>query len=222
MEVLKGVSTVLSTGVLAIIVGYLLGSIPFAYIVARLVKGVDIRRVGGGNVGAFNAMREIGTVPGLGVLVLDMGKGLLAVAVARWLGVPQFFVFMVGFAAVAGHRWPIFLNFRGGKGAATTLGVLSALSPREFAISLAVIVIVMVSTRNSGFGIGVGLALMPLLAWAFKEEATLIIYSLALPLFCGLTNIVMLKRELGSLRNKKYLVVNKDFTPWRKRETDND
>ena len=119
--------------IIAVVIGYLLGSIPFAYIAGRLKKGVDVRQVGGGNVGALNVMREVGVAAGFAVLAADVAKGLVAVFVARWLGLPLIWVLVVGFAAVAGHNWPVFLRFRGGKGGATIMGVLLALIPREFA-----------------------------------------------------------------------------------------
>jgi acyl-phosphate glycerol 3-phosphate acyltransferase len=78
--------------ILAIVIGYLLGSIPSAYIAGRLVKGVDIRQMGGGNVGAVDVMREIGTVAGFAVLLADMAKGLVAVVIAQWLGLPLLWV----------------------------------------------------------------------------------------------------------------------------------
>ena len=94
----------MGTEVLAIIIGYLLGSIPFAYIAGRLVKGVDIRQVGGRNVGALNTMREIGTAAGIAVLIADIAKGLIAVLIAQWLGLSLIFLFIVGLAAVVGHN----------------------------------------------------------------------------------------------------------------------
>ena len=84
-------------------------------------------------MGALNTMREIGVTVGFAVLAADIAKGLVAILIAQWLGLSLIWVFVVGFAAVAGHNWPIFVGFRGGKGAATTMGVLLALSPREFA-----------------------------------------------------------------------------------------
>ena len=206
--------------VLAIVIGYFLGSIPFAYVVARIVKGIDIRQVGGGNVGAANVMRQVGIVAGLTVLLLDMAKGLLAVVIARWLGVPLIFVFIAGFAVVAGHMWPVFLGFKGGGGAAATLGGLSALVPREFAISFTIMVVVVLLTRNFGFAIGVGLAPLPLIIWGFGGESSLIIYSVALPLFCTLKNIrsvVTFTRGLVTLRNKKDLIIDKQFIPWQRK-----
>jgi glycerol-3-phosphate acyltransferase PlsY len=207
----------LAIGIIAVIIGYLLGSIPFAYIAARLIKGVDIRRVGGGNVGALNIMREIGTVAGWAVLLADMGKGVLAVLIAQWLGVSMVFVFVAGLAAVAGHSWPVFLGFKGGRGAATALGVLLALAPVEFAISFAIIVIVVLVTSNFRLAIGVGLVFLPLIIWWFGGETSLIIYSLALPLLLGLRNILTFKRELVTLGEKKDLIIDRKFTPWQKR-----
>jgi len=209
---------VLATGILAVVIGYLLGSIPFAYIAARLIKGVDIRRVGGGNVGALNTMREIGTFAGLAVLLADMGKGALAVLIAQWLGVSLIFVFIVGLAAVVGHSWPVFLKFKGGMGGATAMGVLLALTPVEFAISFAIMVIVVLVTSNFRLGMGVGLAFLPLIIWWFGNDSSLIIYSLALPLFLGLRNIPALKRQWASVGDRKGLIIDKRFTPWQKRK----
>ena len=207
----------LATGILAVIIGYLLGSIPSAYIAGRLLKGVDIRRVGGGNVGALNTMREIGTVAGLAVLLADMGKGVLTVLIAQWLGVSMVFVFVAGLTAVVGHSWPVFLKFKGGMGGATAMGALLALAPVEFAISFATMVIVVLVTSNFRLGMGVGLAFLPLILWWFGNEGSLIIYSLALPLFLSLRTIPAFKRELASAGGKKGLIVDRRFTPWQKR-----
>lgn len=210
----------LAMGILAIIIGYFLGSVPFAYVVARLVKSVDIRQVGGGNMGAANVMREVGIVAGLTVLLLDMAKGLLAVVIARWLDVSMIFVFMAGFAVVAGHIWPVFLGFKGGGGAAATLGVLSVLAPREFAISFTIILLIVLLTRNFGFAIGVGLIPLPLLIWGFGGESSLIIYAVALPLLCFFRNtrsVVTFARNLAAARSKRDLIVDRQFMPWRRK-----
>ncbi len=211
---------------LAVIIGYLLGSIPFAYIAGRLIKGVDIRQAGSGNVGAVNTMREIGTAAGFAVLIADIAKGTMAVLIAQWLGLSlilvfldtRMLVFIVGFAAVVGHNWPVSLKFKGGKGAATTLGVLLALAPVELAISFAIMVIVVLVTSNMRLGIGIGLALLPLIIWGFGGTGSLIAYSLALPLFLGFRNIRAFKRELASVSDKKDLIIDKQFTPWQRRK----
>ena len=207
----------LVTGIIAVVIGYLLGSIPFAYIAGRLIKGVDIRQVGGRNMGTLNVMREIGTVAGLAVLLADMGKGALAVLIAWWLDVSLVFVFIVGLVAVVGHSYPVFLGFRGGRGAATAIGVLLVLTPVASAICFATGVIVILFTSNFRLGMGVGLALLPLIIWLFGGETSLIIYPLALSLFLGLRNMLTFKRELATMRNKRDLIIDRKFTPWQKR-----
>jgi len=94
---------------------YLLGSIPSAYILVYMVRGVDIRQVGTRNVGAMNAFDQVGPWGGLLVLLADGGKGVLAALLPGWVGAPDWVVFLTATLAVAGHNWPVFLNFRGGK-----------------------------------------------------------------------------------------------------------
>jgi glycerol-3-phosphate acyltransferase PlsY len=203
--------------VLAIVIGYLLGSVPCAYIAARLAKGVDIRRVGGGNVGALNVMREIGTVAGLAVFLADVAKGLLAVLVAQWLGAPVLWVFAAGLAAVVGHSWPVWLKFRGGQGLATAMGVLLALVPIEFLISFAIIVIVMFITSNARFASAVGLVLLPVIIWLFGGELSLIIFSIVLLLFCVLKALTRLRSDLASTEGRKSFIIDRQYKPWQKK-----
>ena len=203
--------------VLAIVIAYLLGSIPFAYIMGRLIKGVDIRKVGGGNMGAVNTMREIGPIPGFAVLLADMAKGSLAILVAQWLDLSLTWVFVVGFVVVAGHNWPVWLKFRGGQGLATTLGVLLALAPVEFAISFAIIVIVVLLTSNMRLGAGVGIAFLPLIIWLMGGEVSLIVYSVALPIFCGLKGFTRLRSDMVRIGSKKGLIVDREYKPWQKK-----
>ena len=118
------------TGFIAIIIGYLLGSIPSAYIAARLATGKDIRQLGGGNVGGLNVFREVGPWSALAVGIVDIGKGTAAVAIAHWLlAVPPLFVLLAGLAAVVGHNWIVFLKFSGGKGMGPAIGALATVLP---------------------------------------------------------------------------------------------
>jgi len=197
----------------AVIIGYLLGSIPFAYITARLKKGIDIKQVGSGNVGALAVYREVGPAFGLAVLAADVVKGVLAVFIARWLGLDLIWICVAGFAAVAGHNWPCFLRFRGGKGAATIMGVLLALMPVQFAIGFGISVIVVVITSNVRLGM-IGLAFVPLIAWLFGREPTLVFYSLALFLFLAIYTLVGLKGELARAGEKKNVVFDKEYHFW--------
>jgi len=115
---------------LSAVLAYLIGSIPVAYIFGRVLKGIDIREHGSGNMGATNAFRVLGKGPGWVVLVLDIIKGIIPVTIlanAFGLGDPLSLV-IISVAAVAGHNWTVFLGFKGGKGMATSLGVLLGLA----------------------------------------------------------------------------------------------
>jgi Predicted membrane protein len=117
--------------VLSLIAAYLIGSIPTAFIFAKFLKGLDIRKAGSGNVGATNAFRVLGKLPGILVLVIDIIKGLICTTlIADFLPVAWINIWRIvlGVVVVVGHNWTIFLNFKGGKGMATSLGVLIGLA----------------------------------------------------------------------------------------------
>jgi len=208
----------MAESVAAVISGYLLGSVPFAYIAGRLLKKVDIRRVGGGNVGAANVMREVGTAAGIAVLVADIGKGTLAVLVAQWLDVSQIIVFVTGLAVVVGHNWPVFLEFDGGRGGATTIGVFFALAPVPSAISLGIMLLLAFVTSNLRLAMGIGIAFLPLIIWGFGGEVNLIIYSVALPLFTGLRALPAIIRSLKNPEERKHFIFDKEHKPWQRKK----
>jgi acyl phosphate:glycerol-3-phosphate acyltransferase len=140
-------------------VGYLCGALPWGLWLGRWLRGVDVRTLGSGNLGATNVYRTLG--PGIGwtTLALDMLKGALPVWIVPGLPFASAFpggreacALAVGFAAVAGHVWTLFAGFRGGKGVATTAGVLLALSPRAFLVFGAVFVITVAVTRYISLG----------------------------------------------------------------------
>ena len=119
----------------ALLISYLLGSIPTAYIFGRVLKGIDIRKIGSGNIGATNAMRALGKGPGITVLLLDILKGFVVVVFLGdyFSGKPIFWQvqnlrIIMGLCCICGHNWTIFLRFKGGKGIATTFGVLLGLA----------------------------------------------------------------------------------------------
>lgn len=203
---------------IAIVIGYLLGSIPFAYIAGHLKKGVDIRKVGAGNMGALNVMHNVGTAVGYAVWIADMTKGLLAVFIAQWLGLLLEWVLVAGFAAVIGHNWSVFLAFKGGRGGATAMGVLLALVPGEFGISFAITAVVVIITSNAVLGMVVGLAFLPLLIWQLNGSGMLVVYTLVLPAFLGIRySLAVLKRVKGGADIKKGLIFNKEYHFWQVR-----
>ena len=118
------------TFILALIIGYLLGSIPLAYLLVKWTKGVDLRKCGSGNVGFTNVAATASKWLSVPVFLFDIGKGVLAVYIARWLGLPLYMQGLVGIAAVIGHNWPVFLNFSAGRGILTIVGVGLAFEPR--------------------------------------------------------------------------------------------
>ena len=131
-----------------VLLAFLLGSIPTAYLMGRWRRGIDIRGVGSGNPGAANIGREVGILPGVLVLAIDAVKGTVAILVGQWLGVPATALYFAALAAVAGHNFTPFMGFRGGKGAATVLGISMLMLWQITAISGAVGLLVLAATRH--------------------------------------------------------------------------
>lgn len=115
--------------IVTLIVAYLLGSIPFGLIIGLFWKKIDVRDHGSGNIGVSNVLRTVGKLPALIALVFDVGKGSVAVLLAKQFFTNPFIWLLVGCAAIVGHSWSIFLKFKGGRSVATSWGVLIALSP---------------------------------------------------------------------------------------------
>ena len=178
---------------IAIVCGYLLGSIPSAYIAAQLKRKVDIRHVGSKNMGAVNVFYEVGYGAAGLVLLADIVKGIGAILLARWLGVSLLFQLLTGLAAVTGHAFPVFLKFRGGKGGAATMGVLLCLMPRAIPFFLAIAAIALLTTRNISFCYGVAFICLPFVAWLIYQSIPMIIFSMVLPAFVGVRHINTVK-----------------------------
>lgn len=150
---------------LVVFFSFLLGSIPFGLIVGKVWGSIDVRQHGSGNIGTSNVMRTVGKAAAGAVLVLDVLKGTLPVVAAMSLGVPDWAVAATAFAAVAGHMWSVFLNFEGGKGVATTLGVAIALD-LWLALSLVLVwVAVLIVTRYISVGSLASALSLPALTW---------------------------------------------------------
>ncbi len=152
-------------------VSYLLGSIPFGYLLVRVFRGEDVRSSGSGNIGATNVARKS---PALGVatLLLDAGKGLAAVLLARALFGGSHQNLTLTIAAlfdVVGHMFPVWLKFRGGKGVATAFGSFAVIAPKSILCLVAVFLIVVAATRYVSLGSVAAAALFPVLAWGMRE-----------------------------------------------------
>jgi acyl phosphate:glycerol-3-phosphate acyltransferase len=150
-------------------IGYLLGSIPFGYLLVRAFRGADVRTTGSGNIGATNVAR-MSPVLGFVTLLLDAMKGLGAVLIASVLFPGQTILpFLAGFAAVAGHIFPVWLGFKGGKGVATGLGSFLLLTPKAIVLALVVFVLVLAMFRFVALGSIVASASLPASALLLRE-----------------------------------------------------
>jgi glycerol-3-phosphate acyltransferase PlsY len=145
----------------AILIGYVLGSLPIGYLLAQRAGGVDLRRVGSGNVGATNVYRSTSLRIAIAVMLADMGKGAGAV----WLAGGGANAAAAGVAAVIGHIYPVWLRFRGGKGVATASGVFAVLSPVATLIAAATFAVVVARTRFVSLGSIVATIVLPAIEW---------------------------------------------------------
>jgi len=183
-------------GILSIIIGYLLGSIPTAYIVSRMRKGIDIRNVDSGNMGAANVIRQIGAHEGVFVGLIDISKGAVAILIAQTLNISELWVFGTGFAALVGHNFPVFAGFKGGRGSATIIGIFLVLAPEAILVTLVVVAIPFFTSRKFTGAIIIGFALLPLFVWLLEGSLSLVRYALAIDLFMLVRNLSGIKQVL--------------------------
>jgi acyl phosphate:glycerol-3-phosphate acyltransferase len=196
-------------GIMAVIISYLIGSIPTAYIITRLTTGKDIRKLGSGNIGVHNVYENVGMPAAVITAILDIGEGIVGVSVALLvLGAPQYWVLASGLAVVIGHIWPAFLKFKGGNGIATTIGVLSFLMTKELLIAAAVMILIIVVTRNLILSVNIGLFItVPVAAifvphfnpWIDYLVFSLLLIAILVSHFIPTMNAAI--EEAGGLRN---------------------
>ena len=188
--------------IMSIALGYLFGSVPFAIIIARL-RGVNIREVGTKNPGAANVFREVGKVWGILVFLLDSVKGVIPMFIAdRVLNIPAynlhhlFWVGLVGVAAVSGHCWSVFLDFKGGRGVATIGGVLLYLFPKFFPIGIASYFLMQRSPRNAKWVLPIFMLVLAILVLLYLDSLPWLIPFLVIFLIVSLTASRQALREL--------------------------
>ena len=173
--------------IITLVLAYLLGSVPVAWLVFRFRTGRDLRRVGDGNVGAANAAREgAGRAAGAAIILADIGKGLLAVAIARWWSLEIGWWVAAGALVMVGHMFPIFLRFNGGRSAATALGASGAFLPWQFGVTFIVGGLTYLVTGIAELGILLVAAPLPFLAIAFDARPEAIGFCFAAPIAAGL------------------------------------
>ena len=167
-------------GIFFIVLGYLLGSIPFAYLVARL-RGVDVFQIGTSNPGAANVFRTIGRGAGILVLAGDVVKGTVPALLVQWAGVSPWIALTAGVAALVGHWYPVFLRFRGGAGLATAMGVAYGMMPLVGLLATTPALALLYLRRNTGVAAGVGFLLFVAVALLLDRPVPLVLAIGVLP-----------------------------------------
>jgi glycerol-3-phosphate acyltransferase PlsY len=162
---------------------YLIGAVPTGLLLVRLLKGEDIRKHGSGNIGTVNVLRVAGPATAAAVLVVDMLKGLVPVLLAARITTTPWLIVACGLAAIAGHNWSVFLGFRGGKGIATSFGVLLGLSWVAAVVAAAVWVGVVAITRYASLGSLMGVASVPLVLWRLRAPVEYVAFGIIAALF---------------------------------------
>jgi len=186
---------------IALIAAYLLGSIPSAYIMGRLRKGIDIRTVGSRNMGAMNSIYNLGFIYGVIVLLVDMGKGAAAVAVAQVLHTPVIAQMLAGVMSVLGHDFPVWLKFKGGKGGATVIGVLVYFMPWALVVGVPLFVVLLAITRVPTISYGLAMLCFPFVAWLHYDNTGYVIFSsllILVPFISYIPRLFEMRQKGGS------------------------
>ncbi len=171
-------------GIVFVVAAYLIGNLNFAYILVKFLKNEDVRNYGSGNAGTTNVLRVMGKNVAIPVFVLDALKGCLVIMVGRYaLNLTEVFLVLGGVAVVAGHNWPAFLQFRGGKGTATSLGVFLAYDWQIAIIAIMIGLIFLGIWKMVSLTSMVGMTMLPIFALLFSRTITEIVFTFVLCLF---------------------------------------
>jgi len=189
----------------SIVIGYLLGSIPAAYYITRLRKGIDIREVDVRNMGSASVFRVVGIWEGIVTAIIDIGKGAAAVYIAQVIGVSQYWAWGAGFAAIIGHSYPVFIGFRGGRSVATFIGVMLVISPVSMGISLGIIGLTWLIVRHLFTTIAITAPLFIIVTWLVEKSPLLLLYILVVIIFI----LFRTKYRLGEIKIALSRLTNK-------------
>ncbi len=176
------------------IISYFLGNISFAYILGKIFTKKDVRDYGSGNAGTTNAIRAFGKKIGIMVFIGDVLKGVVAVILGRSIG-GQNGAYIAGALVIIGHNWPLLLNFKGGKGVATTIGVMAFVNLYLTLICVVLGVIIIVITRTVSLGSILGMALAPIVAIIFVRPFDLVLF-----IFCIFIGSMAIYRHKSNIK----------------------
>jgi len=187
--------------ILPVIIGYLIGSIPFGLIAGKL-RGIDIRKVGSGNIGATNIYRTFGIATALTVFALDLLKGTAAVLISNMIFPSPLIAVISGLAAVIGHMYPVFIGFKGGKGSATGLGILLGIAPDIFVIAIVYVALAIAVTRYVSVTSITSVILLAMLMFALHKPVEYSIATVIVAILIIYRHIPNIKRLLSGSEPK--------------------
>lgn len=191
-----------TTTLLIVLGAYLIGSIPFGYLLARFWKGIDIRQHGSGNIGATNVWRTLGKGPGLVVLLLDLIKGATAVLLAKQLENTDVATLAAALAVMSGHSWPVWLGFKGGKIIASGAGAILAIAPMPLLLAFIVFVLVVAIFRYVSLGSIIAAISLPIWMALLHYNQTMIIFSILVAAFAVWRHSANIKRLIQGTETK--------------------
>ena len=187
--------------VLLVAAAYFLGSIPFGYLIAK-IWNIDVRRRGSGNIGATNVFRTVGTIPGLIVFILDLLKGTLAIYLSQQIITDPRWIILTGLAVILGHMFPIFLKFKGGRGAATGLGVLLGIAPDVFLGAIIIALLLVAITRYVSITSMLTSVLVPVALFMMERPYPYILFTASISALIILRHIPNIKRLINKTEPK--------------------
>lgn len=184
------------------VIGYMIGNISNAYLIGKIFLKKDVRNYGSGNAGATNALRAFGAKIGILVFLLDVFKGIAAVYIGRQLNL-EFGGYIAGISVIAGHNWPVTLKFKGGKGIATSIGVMLLINPLVSLICFTVGLLIAIITRTVSLGSLIGVAIAPIIIVFFKPvDYKLLVFTLMLSFMAVFRHRANIARLVKGQENK--------------------
>ncbi len=185
------------TGLLILLIGYLIGSIPTGYLAGRWLAGIDLRQIGSGSTGATNVLRTVGKIPALLVFLIDVGKGIAPIFIATLFLVSDWWKVAAGLTALIGHIWPVWLGWKGGKAVATGLGMILGLSWSVGLASLGIFLAVLSLSKTVSLSSVIAALSLPLLmVFSFHNNG----FSLAYLFVCFLAMAMVVWRHRSNLK----------------------
>lgn len=183
------------------VLSYIIGNISASYLIAKYAAGIDIRKYGSGNAGATNVLRTLGKKAGVAAFLGDALKGVIAVVLGRLIAGEDGQIF-AGLFVVIGHNWPIFLNFKGGKGIATTIGVMTAINPYIVAAIVPIGIVIIIITKYVSLASIMGMIIFPITMLFTHQQVKLVLFSFILSIMALYRHRTNIKKLMEGTESK--------------------